>query len=85
INVRVSKTLTGSNGKCVIEDAESGYVKLVMNEKDVIIGGQLVCPHATELIGEIALAVEKEMTARELSAVIHSHPTVNEMIGQAAK
>ena len=84
ISVRCSKSVTGGNGKCLIENAESGYVKLVMDENDVIIGGQMVCPHATEMIGEIALAVEKKLTAGQLAEVIHPHPTVNEMIAQAA-
>nr|MCR5067204.1 FAD-dependent oxidoreductase [Erysipelotrichaceae bacterium] len=82
IEVRVRKALTGGNGKSVIEDAESGYVKLVMDESDVIIGGQMVCPHATELIGEIAVAVQKKLTLSQLREVIHPHPTVCEMIVQ---
>jgi dihydrolipoamide dehydrogenase len=39
---------------------------------------------ATDLIGEIALAMKAEATVEELAAVIHPHPTVNEMIMEAA-
>jgi dihydrolipoamide dehydrogenase len=85
LNVHCRKTLTGSNGKCVIENADSGYVKLVLDENEVILGAQLVCPHATEMIGELALAVQKKLTADQLAEVIHPHPTISEMIAAAAK
>ncbi|MBQ4251767.1 MAG: hypothetical protein II704_01840 [Erysipelotrichaceae bacterium] len=73
------------SGKCVIENADSGYAKLVLDENEVILGAQLVCPHATEMIGELALAVQKKLTAGQLAEVIHPHPTINEMVAAAAK
>lgn len=83
--VRGLKYLTGANGKCLIEGGESGYVKLVTDrDSGVVLGAQLVCPRATDLIGELALAVEKGLTARDLAAVIHPHPTFCEMISGAA-
>ena len=85
LNVHSRKSLTGANGKCCIEDSESGYVKLVLDENEVIIGAQLVCPHATEMIGELALAVKNGYTADQLAEVIHPHPTIMEMIAAAAK
>ena len=85
IEVKTSKVTTGSNGKCLIEGAESGFVKLVMDEKGVIIGAQLVCPRATDLIAELALAVSKKLTAEDLAAVVHPHPTFSEMILAAAE
>lgn len=81
---RVSKYLTGANGRCLIENAESGFVKLI-TVNDVIVGGQIISPHATELIGELAIAVEKKMTIGELAEVVHPHPTISEMIWEAAK
>jgi len=85
IAVKCGKYLTGANGKCLIENTESGYVKLVTDkETGVILGAQLVCPRATDLIGELALAVQQELTADELSSVIHPHPTFIEMIHGAA-
>lgn len=85
IEVKTSKVTTGSNGKCLIEGAESGFVKLVMDEKGVIIGAQLVCPRATDLIAELALAVSKKMTAEDIARVVHPHPTFSEMILSAAE
>ena len=86
IAVKTGKYLTGANGKCLIENTESGYVKLVAEaETRRILGAQLVCPRATDLIGELALAVHKGVTANELSSVIHPHPTFIEMLYGAAE
>lgn len=85
IIVKSQKYLTGANGKCLIEGAESGYVKLVADSADgTLLGAQLVCPRATDLIGELALAVQRKLTVQELAAVIHPHPTFCEMISDAA-
>ena len=85
IPVKCGKYLTGANGKCLIENTESGYVKLVAHkDTGVILGAQLVCPRATDLIGELAVAVQQALTANELSSVIHPHPTFIEMILGAA-
>ena len=81
---RVSKLLTGANGRCLIENSESGFVKLIICD-DVIVGGQIITPHATELIGELAIAVQKKMSAEEFGKVIHPHPTISEMMWEAAK
>ncbi len=86
IAVRTAKALTGANGKCLVEESESGYVKLVADaESGVIVGAQLVCPRATDLVAELALAISLGCTARQLAAVIHPHPTVSELISDAAR
>ena len=85
ITPKAVKFLTGANGKCLIENTDSGYVKLVTDAADGrILGAQLVCPRATDMIGELALAVQKGITAEGLHAVIHPHPTFTEMISGAA-
>ena len=43
------------------------------------------CPRATDLVAELAVAIERGMTAAELAAVIHPHPTFSEMIHGAAE
>ena len=84
LDVKTKKALTGSNGKCLIENSASGYVKIVMLD-DVIIGAVIIAPHATELIGEFVIAVERKMTVKEFYCVVHPHPTVSELLREAAK
>lgn len=84
--VRTSKALTGANGKCLIEESESGYVKLVADaQTGAIIGAQLVCPRATDMVSELALAISLGCTAAQLAGVIHPHPTVSELVSAAAR
>ncbi|MFR2155692.1 MAG: dihydrolipoyl dehydrogenase [Evtepia gabavorous] len=86
IPVKTGKYLTGANGKCLIEGTESGYVKLVTDgASGRILGAQLVCPRATDMVGELTLASQKGLTADDLSAVIHPHPTFSEMLFGAAE
>ncbi|MBO7678399.1 MAG: hypothetical protein J6S75_01880, partial [Thermoguttaceae bacterium] len=46
---------------------------------------QLAVPHASDLVGELSAALAGGMTARQLAETIHPHPTVCEMIAEAAK
>src|SRR5699024_9070291 len=86
IPVKTAKALTGANGKCLIEGAESGYVKLVTDQATGrLLGAQLVCPRATDMVGEAALAIQRGLTAGELADVIHPHPTFSEMLYDAAE
>ena len=85
-NVRILKALTGANGKCVIEGTESGFLKIVAGaDTGVILGAQMVCPEAADLIGEMAVAVQRKLTVPELAAVIHPHPAFCELIASAAQ
>lgn len=86
IPVKTGKYLTGANGKCLIEGTESGYVKLVTDSATgKLLGAQMVCPRATDMVGELTLAIQKGLTADELSEVIHPHPTFSEMLFGAAE
>ena len=86
IPVKTGKYLTGANGKCLIEGTESGYVKLVTDSATgKLLGAQMVCPRATDMVGELTVAIQKGLTADELSEVIHPHPTFSEMLFGAAE
>ena len=84
--IKTGKYLTGANGKCLIEGTESGYVKLVTDEATGrLLGAQMVCPRATDMIGELALAIQQGLPATALAEVIHPHPTFSEMFFGAAE
>lgn len=84
IEYQSKKFLTGANGKCLIENSESGFVKILIAD-DVIVGGSIITPHATELIGELAIAVQKKMSPDQFVKVVHPHPTISEMIWDVVK
>ena len=73
------------NGKAMIEEGESGFIKILSGEKyGEILGVHMVGPRVTEMIGEATLAMRLEATLDELVTTIHAHPTVSEAIGEAA-
>lgn len=85
-SVRCTKQVVGANAKCLVEGSEMGYVKLVCDETTgQVLGAQLVCPRATDLVAELALAIHLGATAQDVAATIHPHPTVSEMVLDAAR
>lgn len=84
--VKTSKYAMTGNGKSLIERQDRGFVKLVFDaETETLLGAQLMCGRATDLIGELCLAIVGKCTAKELSSVIRSHPTFGEGVGEAAE
>ncbi|MHC1761862.1 MAG: dihydrolipoyl dehydrogenase [Negativicutes bacterium] len=73
------------NGKAMIDEGESGFIKILAGAQyGEIIGVHMVGPRVTEMIGEATLAMRLEATVEELVTTIHAHPTVAESIGEAA-
>lgn len=70
-------------GKAQIIGKIQGQVKIIVDEKDVVIGASIVGPEATDLLAELTMAVHLGLTAEVLGEVIHSHPTLSEAIMEA--
>lgn len=80
IPYRAAKYPFNDHGKSLIMEARDGFVKLLADPNSgEIIGGACVGPAAGELIHEIVAAMAKRMTARELAAMPHYHPTLAEI------
>ena len=68
------------HGKSLIMEAKDGFVKLLADPKTgEILGGSCVGPLGGELIHEIIAAMSGRMTARDLAAMPHYHPTLAEI------
>lgn len=80
----VGKFPLAANGKSMIM-GEDGMIKIIAGKKyKEILGAHILGPRATDLIGELALAIGMEATVDEVIAAIHAHPTVAESIKEAA-
>lgn len=84
-NDKVGKFLMGANGKSLIEGVNRGYIKIIADQNGTVKGGELFAIRATDMVGEIALAVSKGLNAEDVASVIHAHPTAMEAIGEAAE
>lgn len=86
IAVKSGKFGMTANGKSIIEQADRGFVKVVFDsETDVILGAQMMCSRATDMIGELCTAIRNRLTLAELAAVIRPHPTFNEAVTEAVE
>lgn len=64
------------NGRSVVDKVAPAFVKLFVEaESSVVAGGIIVGEAATELIHELALAVENRMTLDQIGKTVHAHPT----------
>ena len=83
--VRAVKVLFRNLGKPHVMGEIAGEVKIIAHsENGRILGVHVVGPHASDLIAEGTLAVKLGCTVRELAETIHAHPTLSEVIGEAA-
>lgn len=80
-NIQIYKTFFKSNGKALIDAHNEGHVKIIVdNNTDKILGAAIIGQYATELIHELTLAVKNRLTANDLKATVHGHPTLSETI-----
>ena len=74
-----------ANGKALGLGENEGWVKLLCDaETDVIIGAVMVGPEVSELLPELSLAAAHGLTARDIALNVHAHPTLSEVIMEAA-
>ncbi len=83
--VKVGKFPMSPNAKATIEGETTGFTKLVIDaDTDDVLGVHIIGAHATELIAEAGLARYLNASVQELATTVHPHPTVSEVIGEAA-
>ncbi len=84
-NVKIGKFPMSPNAKAVIEGDTTGFTKMVVDaDTDDVLGVHIIGVHATELIAEAGLARFMNASVQEMAATVHPHPTVSEVIGEAA-
>jgi dihydrolipoamide dehydrogenase len=63
----------------------TGFIKILADARfGEILGAHMVGPEVSELLPELTLAQRMEMTAAEIARNVHTHPTLSEVIMEAA-
>ncbi len=84
-DVKIGKFNLQANGKAMGMGETDGMIKLVVDSRyGEILGAHLVGPEVTELLGELAITRLLEGTTLELGWLVHAHPTISEIIKEAA-
>lgn len=84
--VAIGKFPYGVNGRALSLGSTEGFVKVVADKKTgLVLGAQIVGAEASNLIAELGLAVEMGATLEDIALTIHAHPTLGELVMEAAE
>ncbi|MCK8061395.1 MULTISPECIES: dihydrolipoyl dehydrogenase [unclassified Fusibacter] len=83
IEYHASKYYFEANGKALALDETKGFVKVLSDKDENIIGVHILGPHATDLIHEAVLAMQHKMKVDDIINTIHAHPTLSEAFREA--
>ncbi len=83
--VIVSTFPLAANGKALAEGESTGFVKIIAEaDYGEVVGIHIVASHATDMIAEAVATMELEGTIYDLAKAIHPHPTLSEVVMEAA-
>lgn len=86
LSVISKKYPMSANGKSLLSNQERGFIKIVADaESHKIMGAQMMCARATDMISQFATAIVNGLTIEQMRAVIYPHPTFSEGISEALK
>ena len=84
IEVKTGKSVMGANARTLITGAGRSFMKVVVRKDDGrLLGAQLMCEHATDMISQISLAVANGLTAKDMLRYMRPHPTFEEAMTAA--
>ncbi|MBO5687019.1 MAG: dihydrolipoyl dehydrogenase, partial [Alistipes sp.] len=85
IEYKVGRFPFTASGKATAAGDRDGFVKLIFDGEERLIGAHLVGATVTEMLGEPTLAKRLGATAHSIAKTIHSHPTMHEGLMEAAE
>jgi dihydrolipoamide dehydrogenase len=72
-------------GKTMAMGEETGYVTIIADkDTDAVLGASMMGAHVTDIVHEIAVAVQNGLTVKQIGDTIHAHPSVAEAVMEAA-
>ncbi|MEE9542308.1 MAG: dihydrolipoyl dehydrogenase [Thermodesulfobacteriota bacterium] len=86
IEVSVGRFPYAASGKALGMGTEEGFAQVVIDPgTQKVLGASIVGAHATDLIGELALAMKTGATTEDIAETIHAHPTLPEIVQEAVE
>jgi dihydrolipoamide dehydrogenase len=83
--IKVGKFPFIANGKSLGLGESAGFAKIITDAKyGEILGAHLIGPEVSELLPELTLAQRMELTAEDIARNVHAHPTLSEVLMEAA-
>jgi dihydrolipoamide dehydrogenase len=86
LDVKVGRFNFLPNGKALGLAENVGFIKIVSDQRyGEILGAHMIGPEVSELLPELTLAQRMELTSAEIARNVHAHPTLSEVIMEAAE
>lgn len=70
-------------GRANTDDEQTGFVKVLTDKNDVLLGASIVSPRAGEMVHELTLAINAGLTAKTVAQTVHAFPTYSEAVKMA--
>ena len=84
MNIITAKQTMYSNARTMIASARRGFIKLIADvDTKKLIGAQLMCERATDIINELSLAINNGLTINNLIQSVRPHPSFAEAVTEA--
>ena len=83
IEYKTGKFLFAASGKAQSLGETDGFVKVVLDSEDKLIGVHVIGPHASDLMHEGLLAINAGLSLEDVAGTIHAHPTLSEAFSEA--
>jgi len=85
VEYKVGKFPFMANGRARAMNATEGFVKIIADAKtDRVLGAHMIGPNVGDLISEVVTVMEFEGTAEDIGRTCHAHPTLTEVVKEAA-
>lgn len=83
IPVKTGKAVLFSNARTMIENSDRSFMKVVARvDNHEIVGAQLMCERATDMISQLSVAIANHDTVENLLHTMRPHPTFEEALGE---
>ena len=79
------KAFWRANGKALAMNESEGLLKLFVSPEDLILGCHAYGAHAADIVQEVSVLMCKQTTLHELADMVHIHPTLSEILKNAAE
>lgn len=83
--IKIGRFPYRASGKALSMLETEGLVKIIAEEDGRILGIHILGAESPSLIGEAILAIDKHLKVSDLAEIIHPHPTLSEIMGEAAE
>ncbi len=85
MSFKVAKFPFQANGRALTQENTNGFVKIIGDEQDKVVGFHIVGPHASEFAGLGATIIENGLKVEDIAKVVFPHPTLSEAVMECAE